>query len=415
MRKHPLGLFEGVGVELEYAIVDSGDLSVRPVADRLIAAEAGETVAEVALDSVAWSNELVLHVLELKTNGPARRLDGLGRLFHRHVERANEHLRRLGARLMPGGMHPFMDPERETRLWPHEYNDVYRAFDRIFGSRGHGWANLQSTHLNLPFADDREFARLHAAVRVILPIVPALAASSPFQEGRWGGHMDGRVAAYRVNARRVPSVTGHVVPEPATGRAQYERDVLGRIYSDLAPYDPEGVLRHEWVNARGAIARFGRGSIEVRLIDAQESSKADLAVAAAVHAAVRWLTLDPPQAPEAMDAVSTEELAAILDRTVRSGDRATVPGPGYLELFGVRRGADSAGGLWAHIIDASLARGSGTGEWSETLDTILEQGCLARRILESVGQDAPPARMRAEYERLCACLAEATVYTTAKR
>ena len=46
--------------------------------------------------------------------------------------------------------------------------------------------------------------------------------------------------------------------------AAYERDILQRIYSDLEPLDPEGVLRHEWVNARGAIARFDRGTVEIR-------------------------------------------------------------------------------------------------------------------------------------------------------
>ena len=80
----------------------------------------------------------------------------------------------MGCTLLPGGVHPWMDPSKETRLWPHEYNEVYRSFDRIFGCAGHGWSNLQSTHLNLPFADDDEFGRLHAAIRAILPLLPAL-------------------------------------------------------------------------------------------------------------------------------------------------------------------------------------------------------------------------------------------------
>ena len=53
-------------------------------------------------------------------------------------------------------MHPWMDP-RAASLWPHEYGEVYAAYDRIFDCRRHGWANLQSVHLNLPFADEREF------------------------------------------------------------------------------------------------------------------------------------------------------------------------------------------------------------------------------------------------------------------
>jgi len=47
-----------------------------------------------------------------------------------------------------------MDPNREMVIWPHDYSVVYEAFNRIFDCRGHGWANLQAVHLNLPFADD---------------------------------------------------------------------------------------------------------------------------------------------------------------------------------------------------------------------------------------------------------------------
>ncbi|NJL28684.1 MAG: glutamate--cysteine ligase, partial [Thermoanaerobaculia bacterium] len=173
----PWHLFEVVGVELEYMIVDRETLAVRPVADEVLRAVAGEIVSDVETGELAWSNELVLHVIELKTNGPAPRLAGLEAFFERDVRRINELLAPLGGRLMPTAMHPWMDPHTETRLWPHEYSPVYEAYDRIFGCRGHGWSNLQSLHLNLPFTGDEEFARLHAAVRLLLPILPALAAS----------------------------------------------------------------------------------------------------------------------------------------------------------------------------------------------------------------------------------------------
>ena len=77
---------------------------------------------------------------------------------------------------------------------------IYQTYDRIFGCKAHGWANLQSMHLNLPFADDAEFARLHAAIRLVLPIIPALAASSPIADGRPTGFMDIRMEAYRTHS-----------------------------------------------------------------------------------------------------------------------------------------------------------------------------------------------------------------------
>ncbi len=76
--KTPLHLFEGFGVELEYMIVDQGSLAVQAIADRLLEDAAGEIVSDVEFDRIAWSNELALHVIELKTNGPAPSLAGLG-------------------------------------------------------------------------------------------------------------------------------------------------------------------------------------------------------------------------------------------------------------------------------------------------------------------------------------------------
>ncbi len=394
--------FEAYGVEIEYAIVDAASLDVRPVADALLERVAGEAVSDVERGPVAWSNELALHVLELKTNGPARSLIDLPRSFHDEVRLANEALGAIGARLMPGGMHPWMDPARESRLWPHEYTEVYRAFDRIFGCSGHGWTNLQSVHLNLPFSGDAEFHRLHAAIRLVLPLTPALAASSPVADGRPTGALDQRLVAYAANSRRVPSVAGRIVPEPASSRASYERDILQRIYADLAPLDPEGVLRHEWANARGAIARFDRGSIEVRLLDTQECVTADVGVVAAVVDAVRWVVQEVD--PSESDAVATEELAALLETVIVEGERAEIPDGAYrrvLRLGSARR----AGAAWSVLLErgASLAADA---RFAEGIERTLARGPLARRILDELGPDPSRDRLEGVYRRLCDCLAE---------
>jgi glutamate---cysteine ligase / carboxylate-amine ligase len=152
-------------------------------------------------------------------------------------------------------MHPWMDPRRETRLWPHGNRAIYKTFDRLFDCRGHGWSNLQSTHLNLPFRGDEEFRRLHTAIRLLLPLLPALAASSPFVEGRAAPMLDMRLEVYRHNCARVPSIAGRIVPEWVPTPACYEERILARIQRDLEPLDPERRLHAEWVNARGAIAR----------------------------------------------------------------------------------------------------------------------------------------------------------------
>ena len=47
MTDKSLHLFEAVGIELEYMIVAEGSLDVLPVADKVLAAAAGQVVAEV--------------------------------------------------------------------------------------------------------------------------------------------------------------------------------------------------------------------------------------------------------------------------------------------------------------------------------------------------------------------------------
>jgi gamma-glutamyl:cysteine ligase YbdK (ATP-grasp superfamily) len=402
-RTGPLGLFEGYGVEIEMMIVDAETLDVKPICDELIAAVAGEPVSEVELDDIAWSNELTLHVLEMKTNGPAPSLEGLAGRFHANVQLAGRKLEALGARLLPGAMHPWMDPDTETELWPHEYTEVYHTFDRIFGCAGHGWANLQSTHLNLPFSGDEEFRRLHAAIRLVLPLIPALAASSPFQDGRLGSALDGRLVAYSGNARRIPSVAGHVVPEEVFSRAQYEKEILERLYSDLAPHDPEGVLRHEWANARGAIARFDRGTIEIRVIDSQECAAADLAVVAAVVSIVRSLAVGRLSDRHLSADPSTESLARLLNQAVLSGERAVVQETDLLAALGVRKNRAPLGELWARLLDADPPNDP-AGEWTATLEMILRRGPLARRLLDAAGPSPERGDLRRVATELGRCL-----------
>ena len=382
----PLRLFDGFGVELEYMIVDAASLDVRPIADELLASVGGGYEMEVELGPVAWSNELALHVIEMKTNGPAESLAGLGALFQEHVRRIGAALEGRGARLLPGGMHPWMDPDRELRLWPHENNRIYATFDRIFGCRGHGWANLQSTHINLPFGDDAEFGRLHAAIRLVLPILPGIAASSPFVDGVPSGLMDTRLDVYRTNAARVPSVTGHVVPEGVYTRADYEGGLLQGIYDDLRPLDPEGVLRHEWVNARGCIARFDRGAIEIRVLDVQECPAADIAVVAATVAAVRALVEERWTDTARQRRRDERELGAILIEAIRDGDRTVVEDRALLEAFGYPEGGRARlAELWQHLVEELLVGDPLYSEWEEPLRVITREGCLARRMVRWTG------------------------------
>lgn len=406
----PLHLFDAVGIELEYMIVDRERLDVRPIADTVLRDETGAIASEVEHGDIAWSNELVAHVIELKTNGPAAGLVGLAAAFQKNVDEVNRQLSRFNARLLPTAMHPWMDPHADSSLWPHEYGPVYETFDRIFDCRGHGWANLQSMHINLPFCGDEEFGRLHAAIRLLLPLLPALAASSPLMDGQLSGLMDSRLEVYRTNSIRIPSVAGRVIPEQAFDERSYGHLIFEPMFADIAPHDPRGVLRNEFLNARGAIARFSRGTIEIRVLDVQECPAADLAIATAVTAVLKQLIAERWTSREAQQAVPIEPLEAVLLAAIRNADRAVISSPMMLEHFGVTESAISLAELWRHLMDSIEPADAEFAQARSALDVILQQGPLARRITENLSDNPSREELRAVYNRLSDCLSSGTMF-----
>src|SRR5690606_28920282 len=202
-----------------------------------------------------------------------------------------------------------------------------------------------------PFSGDEEFALLHSAIRLLLPIMPALAASSPFTEGHRQAELDHRLFVYRDNAARVPSVSGLVVPEHRESRDSYERDLLGKIYAALEPHDPEGLLRYEWVNARGCIARFDRNAVEIRVLDAQECPRADLAVATAVCEVLRTQCANLRLLEQSRN-WSEQRLAALLWTVAREGDQCPIDDGESLALWGLPSASPvTASELWSHLLD----------------------------------------------------------------
>jgi glutamate---cysteine ligase / carboxylate-amine ligase len=399
-----LPAFTACGIELEYMIVDRDSLAVRPIAERLLAGLAGHEAADVERGEIGWSNELVRHVIEIKNLLPTPDLASLPGRLHSEIHVANRLLATHNAQLMPTAAHPWMDPLRETSLWD---GDIYRAYDRIYGCNGHGWANLQSMHVNLPFTGDAEFARLHAAIRLVLPLLPALAASSPIAEGRLTGLLDYRLDAYRRICAITPSVAGLVIPETVETRAEYEAKILRPMYEEIAPYDGEGVLQHEWLNSRGAIARFDRDAIEIRVIDMQECPRADAAIAGASSAVVKSL-YDERYAPlDEQQAIATETLQEILLATIRDADDAVIDDAEYLHALGMTKATCTARDIWASLLGDAV---DDTAWWRPVIDVILREGPLARRILRAVGTAGDRARLHAVYAGLCQCLEDGRMF-----
>lgn len=386
--------FSQFGIEIETMIVDRENLDLQPVSDTILRDSEGTVVNSLCQGPITWSNELVLHVLEFKTSEPVKSFEGLSDQFYQSMLLAEEQLGNVGCGLLGTAIHPWFDPYSGVSLWNHDDREIYDTFNRIFDSRGHGWSNLQSFHLNLPFEvdDDDSFRRLHSAIRLVLPLVPVLAASSPVVEGRLYGLLDSRLDMYRKNCLRVPSITGGVIPEVYRSQSEYREKVFDVIRRDLQELDAEGVLESEWTNARGAIARFDRGSIEIRVGDVQECPRQDLAIIQMIIDLVRNWYEESRVSLQDQEAVSTETLRGLFDDALKSGRQAIVQGPALLKAYGVSNPSSTG-----EILKALVP---GNQDWTPDILGILDQGNLAERILRSLGRNRTHESIHAIYSGL---------------
>lgn len=411
-QEYQIGLFEKSGIELEYMIVEKDTLNILPVCDKVLYEISGTCSNEVMPDgpmgSSSWSNELALHVIEFKTPEPVPSLDGIDSLFLNDVQRANSILEKMGGMLMPTAMHPWMNPEHEFKIWPHGDREIYETFDSIFSCKGHGWSNLQSMHINLPFKNNEEFRKLHAAIRFLLPLITPLTASSPLKEGAYTGLADTRMDVYRNNCSRIPSLTGMIIPEPVTGIEDYHRTILSRIYKDLEPYPGSDIISEEWVNARGCIARFDRGSIEIRTADLQETPSADLACAELIIETLKALVNEEYCPVDELNSIPTSDLYIILMDGIRNGEESVITDCSYLKLLNMPGKTHSASDILWSLYERHISHIS---PYRDALKHILTHGSLSARIRKSIGPDPSSEEIFSIYNHLCSSLSEGKLFT----
>lgn len=402
-------LFEVVGLELEYVIVDE-DLRPRCLLEEAFRQVHRRPTSDIEHERVGFSNELAAHVFEIKTLEPRRSLarieadlvEGL-RFFRGVLEE------RFGARLLPTGMHPFMRPA-DTTLWRRAGRAIYETYAGLFPIRQHGWLNVQASHINLPFDSEAKTVAMHNALVSLLPYLPALAASSPIYEGKIGPVLDNRLEFYKVNQRRFPVITGQVVPDYIDSYRDYRRRVFAPIREALRGLPGGDRLRAEWVNSRGAIMRFSRQALEIKLLDAQECIKADIAIAVFVRAALRYLVRRLGEG--SLTLPQRTVLLHDLDATIRDGTGGRVQAP-HLLSDSRRRGGIEARRVLENLLEAVYPEIGQEGRtYVPILESRIRNGNLAERIVHQVrrrarkrGDDMTGA-IRSVYGELMDCLDE---------
>jgi gamma-glutamyl:cysteine ligase YbdK (ATP-grasp superfamily) len=277
-----------LGPEHEYSLVNE-DLKPLPFADRVIRDFCGKTVNFVEQDGFTFGKEMQLHVMELKANEPFTSPECFEETMQKGVVTLSRILGKYGALLLGTGMHPLLLLD-ETRVWCHRHRKIYQEYAKLFNLKQHGWLNIQSFHLNLPYSNEEDAVLMHNYLAELCAYLPAVAASSPFYEGKTGSYVDNRLWFYKINQIEVPSVAGDVVPEYVASFNLYKQDIMAKYSQDLAEAGAaKTLLNKEWVNSRGVIFRFDRRALEIRVMDEQECIKSDVALSCFARAALRGL------------------------------------------------------------------------------------------------------------------------------
>lgn len=303
----PLSVF---GPEHEFAVVTE---RVQPLAivDRVIKELYGRFVNSVTCNGYALGKELQMHVIEIKATSPFESPQVFEECMFDAVMNVNDLLeRRYQAQLLGTGMHPTLNVNNAI-IWSHRDRKLYAALNSLFNLRQHGWVNIQAFQLNLPFGKEKEAITIHNILTNLLPYLPAITAASPIYDSKLSQYHDSRLYFYSRNQIVIPSITGQVIPEYISSFKEYRHKTIDQYTQELQQVNaPARLFHREWLNSQGAIFRFDRHAIEVRIMDEQESIYADVAISCFIRAWLRGVMQQP--IPFIPHQILTQDFSAII-------------------------------------------------------------------------------------------------------
>lgn len=391
-----------IGVSIEYMIADRTTLEPKPLIRELLDSLGGEDQKAPAGKSLKWKAGYQAHIFRICSAFPQINLNTLEHAIADEQKIVNRILAEYGAILLPGGMHPFINPFAIS-VSPSS-DPLATLYDRLFDTRGHSWVNLSRTYVEFPYRNEEMLQRLQAALRIILPIIPALSAASPIVEGKFSGRIDNGLRYARGRYNKFPAIAGQIIPEPFYTERKYQEMVLDKIKAQLAPVDPEGLIHPAMINYRGVVPDFQGKRLILQIMEPQECVAADMAIVKLVHEAVRFMLEEQTTTFEEQTAARMEILTGILDDVTENGRHAEVYSSEYLGFFGLDE-VCTVGNIWKHLFH-KLATDPlrPLAMYEKELSVILEQGPLSERILTVVGEKPGTEELMFMWRRLGDCM-----------
>jgi carboxylate-amine ligase len=258
--------FEGstdltVGIEEEFAILDSATLALTPRFDELARAAAADPVLG---ESVA--GELIASEVEIRS-GPGEDLADARARQRERRRRLYALADELGVGLGTTGTHPFSDYREQRIIDTEHYHRVEEGLQYV------AWRNNTfSVHIHVGVHGADRAVRVCDRLRPVLPLLLALSANSPFLDGRDSGLHSGRSQIFTKSFPRcgIPDAFGSWA-----AWAEYV-ELLVRTRSIVE-------FTQLWWSIR---PHHTYGTVEVRICDAQTSAPEAEALAELVVACV---------------------------------------------------------------------------------------------------------------------------------
>jgi len=251
-----------LGVEEELLLVDDEN--------ELIGA------AEAVLDSVPApfaqrvSSEIFSEQIELKTGV----CDGAEDAYE-ELRAARRAIRGAGFGLLGAGIHPTAEAGRSKLVAKPRYAIVKEDLGSLLRTPPCG------LHVHVGMPDPETAVRIANAFRLYLPVLQALSANSPFQEGSDSGHASARTSVVRSYPR-------FQVPRQFRDYEDF-LDVADQLAAAAGVDD----YTYIWWDVR---PHPRLGTVEIRAVDVQPDPLASSAIAALVQA-IAAKELDRPTAP----------------------------------------------------------------------------------------------------------------------
>ncbi len=157
-----------------------------------------------------------------------------------------------------------------------------------------------------------------------------------------------------------------------------------------------------FLNSRGAIARFDRGAIEIRVTDLQECPDADIAIASLITETLKSFVNEKYSKFKEQSLLSEDRLYDIFCKVIRDGEKTLIDDKEYLNLIGIKEKKVPAHEIWKQLFNE--VRASMQSEENDKIGYILDEGTLSTRIIKKLNMEPAHERIISVYKELADCL-----------